>query len=163
MSHDCEGLDEEKLVEEYIEMLHKNSEVIEELGLRTLPSDDNDTEHPLTINMSLAEKPFYMMARGEKTLEVRLYDEKRRRIAVGDKLQLELSTDTTKYLIAYVVALHRAASFTELFSSPLLESAGFGGLSPEEASEAMRAYYPRARELEYGVLGIELEIRHVCI
>ena len=47
-----------------------------------------DTVH----NMKLHHAPFDMIRRGEKTIELRLYDEKRRLIEVGDRI---VFTDTS--------------------------------------------------------------------
>ena len=150
-------------VEGYVLMLEEQKKLIDEWGLRTLPSSDEDTEHPLTIDMTLNEEPFYAIAEGRKTVELRLYDEKRQRLAVGDKLQLSMRGDCTKYIIAYVKALHRADSFKSLFEGELFPLTGFDGFTVEEAVCEMRKYYASTEESLYGVVGIELEVRHVYL
>ena len=113
-------------VEEYVEMLKRQKEYVEALGIRTLPSAENDP-HPLTVNMTLNEAPFYQICEGKKKVELRLFDEKRARLAVGDKLQLELKGNHTKYIIAYVKELHLADSFRDLLTPELLPLCGFEG------------------------------------
>ena len=148
-------------IEDYVAMLEEQKKMIDELGLRTVPSRDDDTEHPLTIDMMLNEEPFRLFTEGKKTVELRLYDKKRARLAVGDKLQIELRGDTTKYIIAYVKALYRAPRFIDLFESEIFPLCGFEGLTPTEAVKEMRKYYSATDEATYGVIGIELEVRHV--
>ena len=45
----------------------------------------------MTHNMQLKPEPFAMIKDGTKTIELRLYDEKRRNIKVGDRI---VFTDT---------------------------------------------------------------------
>ena len=106
--------------------------------------------------MRLDAAPFAAIARGDKTVEMRLYDEKRRRIALGDEILFcERGTDRT--LSASVVALHRFPTFRELYAALPLTSCGY---TPEEVATAspadMERYYSLAEQERYGVLGIEI-------
>ena len=56
--------------------------------------------------MKLREEPFSMMAEGKKTVELRLYDEKRRAIEVGDEICFRHASDEARTLTRYVVRLH---------------------------------------------------------
>ena len=149
-------------IEEYVKMLQDQKKDIEELGIRTMPSCDTDS-HPLTVNMYLDDEPFYLIAQKKKTVELRLFDEKRARLAVGDKLQLELRSDCTKYIIAYVKNLYLANSFEELLTPELLPLCGLGAKSAKEGAKIMRRYYSESEEKEHGVIGIELDVRHIIL
>lgn len=114
---------------------------------------DDGTEE---IGLHLNDLPFGQMKSGAKTVELRLYDEKRRGIRVGDTIVF-YRTGGTERIRARVKALHRAPTFERLFGMPgMLAKAGCAGMSSEEAVDFMRQFYPREREERYGVLGIEL-------
>ncbi len=112
---------------------------------------DNKVHH-----MRLAAQPFALIDSGAKTVEVRLYDEKRRQIEVGDKIIFTLLGSGRRVNVK-VVALHMFKSFLCLFSSPLISKTGSGGMTAAEAAESMYKYYLPADESKYGVLGIEIE------
>lgn len=108
-----------------------------------------------TVEMNLNDLPFEQMRSGKKTVEVRLYDEKRRKICVGDVILFR--TGRSEVLRARVKALHRAPTFAELFGMPdMLTKAGFADMPLSEAVGCMRRYYSEERERQCGVLGIEL-------
>ena len=118
-------------------------------------------EFPKTIEMKLADEPFEKIASGEKTLEIRLNDEKRRQIQVGDVLVLTRSSRSLDKIKARVVALYPFESFAALFSSALFEKTGCGGMSADEAAAGMYQYYTKAQEEEFGVLAIEIDTKLV--
>lgn len=109
------------------------------------------------IEMKLTREPFLMIASGKKTVEVRLNDEKRSKIKVGDKICFTLVDDDKKVCVK-VLALHRFDSFLKLFSSSLFPFTGFEGFTPESAAQAMYKYYSEADEKRFGVLGIQIEL-----
>ena len=109
--------------------------------------------------MNLHASPFDMIARGIKTIELRLYDEKRRRIAVGDEIVFTHSKDSARTLHCRVVALHIFPSFAELYNAlPLLKC----GYTEDDISTAspddMDFYYSKEKQEKYGVVGIEIEL-----
>ena len=71
---------------------------------------------PVTHGMSLRESPFRAVADGTKVIEMRLLDEKRRNIRVGDRIRFTLS-DGTESVTAEVMGLHRFSSFEALYAS----------------------------------------------
>lgn len=109
-------------------------------------------------NMKLHAAPFEKIKSGQKTIELRLYDEKRQQIKVGDRI-LFRNTATDETLTATVMKLHRFDSFEELYKSlPLLKC----GYTTEDIDTAhpsdMEAYYSAEEQQKYGVVGIELSI-----
>ncbi len=106
--------------------------------------------------MKLRRQPFENIKNGRKTIELRLCDEKRRKIEVGDLIRFDL-VDGTESLTAEVVALYPFVSFEELYKALPLEKCGY-----EDASKAkwqdMEEYYPQEEQTKYGVLGIEVKV-----
>ena len=106
------------------------------------------------IEMRLADDPFAKMLREEKTVEIRLYDEKRREIKEGDEILFHRLADESNFLMTKVTALHRFNSFRELFSSDLFPKTGCGDMSVDVAAEYMYKFYTKEQEEKYGVIGI---------
>lgn len=108
-------------------------------------------------NMKLHASPFNMIKSGQKTIELRLYDEKRRQICEGDVI-IFTNTATGEKRAAEVKKLHRFDSFEELYRSlPLLQC----GYTAEDIHAAhpsdMELYYSADEQKKYGVVGIELQ------
>ena len=108
--------------------------------------------------MKLHASPFEKIKSGEKTIELRLFDEKRQQIKAGDTIVFT-NTITGETLDVSVLKLHRFDSFAELYRALPLEQCGY---LPEEAAAAspkdMEAYYTAEEQARYGVVGIELEL-----
>ena len=62
--------------------------------------------------MKLNNVPFETIKNGTKTIELRLYDEKRRKIKIGDTICFKGKASTIK---AIVKALHIFRNFDDLF------------------------------------------------
>lgn len=107
-------------------------------------------------NMRLTDEPFEKIGREEKTIEIRLYDDKRKKIKVGDQIVFRLLSDESNVIITVVKALHRFNTFQELFSSDLFSKTGCCELSIDSATEYMYKFYSKEQEKEFGVLGIEI-------
>ena len=108
--------------------------------------------------MKLYDDPFGRIKSGEKTIELRLNDEKRRLVKEGDNITFT-NIDTGEQIITKCKALYRADSFVQLFYVLAdKEKMGFKHHeTPEEMSNQMRTYYSNENEQKYGVLAIEIE------
>ncbi len=106
--------------------------------------------------MKLRREPFDNIINGIKTIELRLYDEKRQLINVGDKIMFSLIDGFSQQVETVVVKLHRFTSFRELFLTNHFCKCGCGDLSIDEAVERMRQYYTENEEEKYGIIGIEI-------
>ena len=65
--------------------------------------------------MKLNPSPFEKIASGRKTVELRLYDDKRRRIDIGDRIIFSNLEDPEQKIAVKVKSLHRYATFEDLF------------------------------------------------
>ncbi|MBQ8378242.1 MAG: ASCH domain-containing protein [Oscillospiraceae bacterium] len=106
--------------------------------------------------MNLNSSPFEMIKSGEKTIELRLYDEKRQKIKTGDTV-IFTNTLSGEKLCATVKRLHQFGSFEELYKTlPLLQC----GYTSDDIDTAhpldMEQYYSAEEQKKYGVVGIEL-------
>lgn len=105
-------------------------------------------------SMKLKEGPFQKIVAGTKTIEMRLYDDKRRKVQVGDVIEFtNMSTD--EKIMAEVLALHIYPTFEYLYNKFNKVSLGY-----EEYEIAlytdMEQYYLSTEIEKYGVVGIEI-------
>jgi len=112
----------------------------------------------VTHTMKLHPGPFTMIRSGQKTIELRLYDEKRRAIHVGDTLIFSHSNAPEQTISALVTALHIFPDFAALYDSLPLDQCGYlpGELSSADPSD-MNAYYSEEQQMKWGVVGIEIQ------
>lgn len=108
--------------------------------------------------MKLQEIPFQKIKDGTKTIELRLYDEKRQQITVGDVIEFTKSDDTDEKIRCEVLELFVFDNFEQLYEQlPLTEC----GYTKEELSSAshtdMEKYYSREEQQKYGVVGIKIK------
>ena len=108
-----------------------------------------------THTMHLQREPFRKIAEGRKTIELRLYDEKRRKIKVGDIIRFDCEADT---LFAKVKALLVFCDFAQLYRTLDLSKCGYAQGETSAKAEDMLCYYSLERQRQYGVVGIELTL-----
>lgn len=111
----------------------------------------------MNYEMSLFAKPFEKVKSGQQTIEVRLYDEKRRKVNIGDTITFAKLPEREESVTVDVVGLSRFGSFSDLFSS--LDKCRIGHpdeYTIEDQINGMREVYPEEREKELGVLGIHI-------
>ena len=107
-------------------------------------------------NMNLNDRPFEMIKSGKKTIELRLYDEKRRKVNIGDTILFKSGTEK---LTVTVKAIHIFRSFEELYAALPLDKCGYTADKLATASpEDMLEYYSKEQIEKYGVVGIEIEV-----
>ncbi len=100
-------------------------------------------------------KWFDMMINGKKTVEARLYDEKRRRYVVGDHVKI-FSRPDSREMVVEVTDLHRAPSFETLLTSH--SPSDFGFSSVEHGLNEIGTYYDENDEQQNGVVGIRVRV-----
>ena len=109
--------------------------------------------------MNLQDAPYDLIQEGIKTVELRLYDEKRKTISVGDEIVFLRSSDQSASLRCRVISLHRFASFEELYKNLPLLKCGYTEDNVADASpDDMELYYSKEKQSQYGVIGIEIEL-----
>jgi len=107
-------------------------------------------------HMKLKQAPFSMIKSGQKTVECRLYDEKRQKIAVGDHIVFSRIDKPSETIEVAVTGLLRYATFADMFHTN--ESHRFGGENESSLTESLLQYYSLENQKENGVLGIELRL-----
>ena len=68
-------------------------------------------------HMKLQSEPFHKIKNGRKTIELRLNDEKRQQVRVGDFIEFSQMDAPLQKLTVRVIALHHFNSFAELYAA----------------------------------------------
>ena len=128
------------------------------MKLRPVPYEEFEIHR-----MKLKPSPFKKIWSGEKTIELRLYDEKRQRLRVNDRISFTNLENEEERILVKILALHRFDSFEKLYKKLPLEKCGY---TKEEAVNAdshdMDKYYSIEEQSKYGVVGIEVELTELC-
>ncbi len=104
----------------------------------------------------LYEEPFNAIKNNIKTIELRLYDEKRQLISIGDTIVFQLYDNRAQGLQVKVIGLHIFDSFKDLYNSLPLEKCGYTKENIDTASyNDMDKYYSKEMQKKYAVVGIE--------
>ena len=106
--------------------------------------------------MRLNNDPFVLIKNGSKTIEMRLYDDKRRKIKDNDIIVFT-NTTTDETIKVKVINLYLYSNFEELYKNFDKISIGYAKNEVANASD-MEKYYPQEEQLKYGVVGIEVEL-----
>lgn len=106
--------------------------------------------------MKLRDKPFKSIKAGTKTIELRLYDEKRKLLNAGDVIEFT-NIDTKEVIKVEILQLHRFNNFDDLYKHFNKVSMGYEVNEVANPSD-MEEYYSKEEQQEYGVVGIEIKL-----
>jgi len=113
------------------------------------------TEHIMKLQPSPMEK----IRTGRKTIELRLLDEKRKLISVGDTIKFVNAQMPADTLSVTVKELFIFDSFRELYNHLPLMDCGYTEDELSTASPAdMELYYSKEEQAQYGVVGIRIAL-----
>ncbi|MDD2839871.1 MAG: ASCH domain-containing protein [Rickettsiales bacterium] len=107
------------------------------------------------MELNLRKKYFDLIKNGEKTIELRLFDEKRKNIKIGDILIFKNDGDE-EILQAKVINLYNSDCFENLVKLFDIKKTGFSSI--KELNECILEFYTKEKQEKYGVLGIEIKI-----
>ncbi len=108
--------------------------------------------------MKLLSGGFYGIKESKQVIEVRLYDEKRRTLHLGDIITFSLLPELKETIQTEVIGLLPYKSLEELFININLEHWNARNWTVEQCVEQCRKYYSREEEEKYGVLGIRIKL-----
>lgn len=97
------------------------------------------------------DEPFQNILKGIKTMEIRLYDEKRQKIKIGQKIKTINRDDESQTLMVEVIGLSRFPNFKTLFKV-------FGDKIKDYEKEILRRVYTKEKEEKYGILVIHFRL-----
>lgn len=103
--------------------------------------------------MKLQESPFERIKNGTKTVEFRLYDEKRSKMKIGDQIEFAKLPDLQETILVDVLDLYREDTFENLFKKLFTDE-----VEIKKKTKSMYQYYSPDEEKQYGVVGIKISL-----
>lgn len=103
-------------------------------------------------NMTLKQPYFNLIREGKKTVELRLFDDKRKKIRVGDTIRFQ---NGDNFHIVKVVGFFVCDSFKELFKFIDVQDTGLD--NEKNAIKIMEQFYDKDAQKKFGVIGICIE------
>ena len=133
-----------------VEKFNDNIKVKGKLGLWNL-------EEKMKHEMKLASKYFDCIKNGTKKIELRLLDDKRKLIKIGDEIEFVKEPDRLERISKEVVSLHFHSNFAEILETRDIEVFSDSNTTKEELLEALNKFYSKEEQEKYGVVGIEIK------
>ena len=103
--------------------------------------------------MRLNESPFERIKNRTKTIEFRLYDEKRSQIKIGDKIEFSKLPELQETILVEVLELYKEETFEKLFRKLYTDEEEI-----KRKVNAMYEYYSPENEKKCGVVGIKINL-----
>ena len=108
--------------------------------------------------MGLYESPFNSIKSGKKTVEVRLNDEKRRKISIGDSIKFTKVPESNETLTVEVLDLSEFPTFKEMYETiPASDFDTVGDPIDLMVQQTYEIYSPE-QEKEWGALAITIKL-----
>ena len=153
--------------DQYIQAINMSRSIISEYGGKGIeklvglcrkyfdvlyPKLKEREEHSMHIDKIYFDK----IKLGEKNVELRLNDEKRQKISVGDCIKF--SCDSGETMKTKVIDLYVSESFEKMFRDFPKALSGFEKNTPQYVSEEMQKYYSHDQIRKFGALGIKIKL-----
>ena len=107
--------------------------------------------------LKLQPKYFDYINNGTKRIELRLYDEKRQKIAIGDTIIFQKEPKLETNMEVKVIGLLRYNTFEELFEDFDIEMMADKSMTKQELLSVLEEFYTPEKQKQYGVVGIRIE------
>lgn len=112
-------------------------------------------EHEMKLQPTFFDK----IKAGTKIYEVRLFDEKRQKIKVGDTIIFKKEPSLSESLCVQVLDLLTFDSFEALTKTLPLKSVGFDGMQTQDALKIYHSFYSEADEQKFGAIAIKIKVK----
>lgn len=109
-----------------------------------------------THKMNLQPKYFDFIKEGTKRIELRLYDEKRQQIQLGDTVEFAKS-ENEKFKAEVIGLLHYNA-FSDLFEDFDISILADSSMTKQKLLDVLGEFYTPEKQAEFGVVGIRLKL-----
>lgn len=107
--------------------------------------------------MTLNNDCFTLIKNGTKTIEIRLYDEKRKTVLKGDYITFINNGNCKNQLKVKVLDIHKYKNFNDLYEQFNKIKLGYS-YDDFAAPDDMEQYYSKEDIKRYGVVGIEITV-----
>ena len=110
---------------------------------------------PYQFTMSVRHKYFELIQSGQKDIELRAYDEKRKKMKAGDRFLLYDAENPAQSIICEILNMHVAPDFESLFKKIDIKRSGFKDMT--ELMDTITKFVSREELQREQVVGIEIK------
>ena len=100
---------------------------------------------------------FNVVDKGNKCIECRLYDEKRKKLSVGDQITFIKRPENLDFIEAIVEDIRIYPDFNELVKDYSMDEMYLPSYTKEEFLELLEKFYTREEQEQYGVIAIKFK------
>lgn len=108
--------------------------------------------------MKLQPEYYDFIRKGTKRIEIRLNDEKRQQIKIGDTIKFFKEPELIESFNAKVVDLLKYNNFNDMFKDFDISVLADKTMTKEELINTLEQFYTKEKQEKYGVLGIKIEL-----
>jgi len=108
--------------------------------------------------LGLREEYYNLVKSGEKTIEGRLFDEKRQKYNVGDYICFCKEPKREEKIKAVILDKLEYKSFKDLIKGVGVDVLGFKNQTPKQVEQIYKSIYSTENEQKYGVVGIKIMV-----
>ena len=108
--------------------------------------------------IKLQPEYYNFILNGTKRIEIRLFDEKRQQIKIGDTIKFLKEPDFNESFNAKVTGLLRYNSFEDMFKDFDISILSDRSMTKEQLIAVLEQFYTKEKQEQYGVLGIRIEL-----
>lgn len=112
----------------------------------------------MIYEMKLQPDFYNYMLNGTKRIEIRLNDEKRKYIKVGDKIKFYKEPNLEEYFLTEVVEILKFNDFRKMIDNLKIEELADEILTKDELLSALEKYYTKEQQEKYSTLGIRIKL-----
>ena len=108
--------------------------------------------------MKLQPEYYNFILNGTKRIELRLFDEKRQQIKIGDTIIFLKEPTLEENIKVKVIGLLRYDNFKDLFNDFDISILSDKKMTKKELLNVLEQFYTKEKQKQYGVLGIRIEL-----
>ncbi len=112
----------------------------------------------MKYEMKLQPEYYNFILNGTKRIEIRLNDEKRQQIKIGDTIKFLKEPQLNEFFEAKVIGLLRYNTFEDMFNDFDISILADKSMTKDELIKVLEQSYPKEKQDKYGVLGIRIEL-----
>ncbi len=159
-SYNAYKIDPSRAPEDHSMYLAPGVAAIDSATIRTKNINVYVTEDTLSKakshSMSLDRKFFELMRENKKTVEIRLFDEKRRALSLGDTIEFSCAQAPEEKILRRTVGLYRYDDLSSLISDFRPDELGCTIAEAEDLEQALNNIYGKDDINKYGALAIRV-------
>ncbi len=108
--------------------------------------------------MKLQPEYYNFILNGTKRIEIRLNDEKRQQIKIGDTIKFLMEPELNESFKVKVIGLLRYNTFEDMFKDFDISILSDKSMTKDELIAVLEQFYTKEKQKQYGVLGIRIEL-----